>query len=210
MIGRLQGTLIDRAGTRVIVDCGGVGYEVVCSGYTLAGLPAAGEPVTLLVHTAVRENEIALYGFGSAQERALFDHLITVKNVGPSSAIAILSAGHGPREVAALIAGDDVAGLTRIKGVGKKTAELLVVELRDKCELLLLTWTADGELRPAAAPGRAARPARRHPMLDEVALALVGLGWRPTEVDKAVDTLAVEQGATLEVLLRQALRSMPR
>ena len=213
MIGRLHGTLVDRAGTRVIVDCAGVGYEVICSGYTLAGLPAIGETVTLLVHTAVRETEIALYGFGSAQERELFDHLITVKNVGPSSAIAILSGGHGPRGVAELIAREDVAGLTRIKGVGKKTAELLVVELRDKCEMLVLTWTADGEIRPVAgssAGAGAVRTVRRHPMLDEVATALVGLGWRPAEVDKALAELAVEPGATLEGLLREALRSMPR
>jgi Holliday junction DNA helicase RuvA len=210
MIGRLHGTLVDRAGTRVIVDCGGVGYEVICSGYTLAGLPALGETVTLLVHTAVRETEIALYGFGSAQERQLFDLLITVKNVGPSSAISILSGGHGPRGVAELIAREDVAGLTRIKGVGKKTGEMLVVELREKCEMLMLTWTADGEVRPVAAPSGSARAIRRHPMLDEVASALLGLGWRPVEVDKALTELAVEPGATLEGLLRQALRSMPR
>ena len=210
MIGRLHGTLVDRAGTRVIVDCGGVGYEVICSGYTLAGLPSLGEIVTLLVHTAVRETEIALYGFGSAQERQLFDLLITVKNVGPSSAISILSGGHGPRGVAELIARDDVAGLTRIKGVGKKTAELLVVELREKCEMQLLSWTADGEVRPVAAPAGSGRAIRKHPMLDEVASALIGLGWRPLEVDKALVDLAVEPGATLEGLLRQALRSMPR
>lgn len=210
MIGRLHGTLVDRAGTRVIVDCGGVGYEVICSGYTLAGLPALGETVTLLVHTAVRETEIALYGFGSAQERQLFDMLITVKNVGPSSAISILSGGHGPRGVAELIAREDVAGLTRIKGVGKKTGEMLVVELREKCEMMLLTWTADGELRPVAAPAGSARAIRKHPMLDEVASALLGLGWRPVEVDKVLTELAVEPGATLEGLLRQALRSMPR
>ena len=212
MIGRLHGTLVDRAGTRVIVDCAGVGYEVTCSAYTLAGLPAEGETVTLLVYTAVRETEIALYGFGSKQERALFDHLITVKNVGPSSAIGILSGGLGPREVADLIAREDVAGLTRLKGVGKKTAELLVVELRDKCEMFLITWTADGALRDVARPAGAARGSapRRHPMVDEVAGALVGLGWRPAEVDKALAELVVEPGVTLEKLLRQALQSMPR
>jgi Holliday junction DNA helicase RuvA len=200
MIGRLHGTLVDRAGTRVIVDCAGVGYLVSCSGYTLAGLPPLGETVTLLIHTAVRETEIALYGFGSRQERELFDLLITVKNVGPSSAVGILSGGHGPRDVAGLIAREDVAGLTRIKGVGKKTAELLVVELRERCELLVLTWTADGEVRPAAASAGAVRAPRvaRHPMLDEVAGALVGLGWRPAEVDQALGELAVEPGASLE------------
>jgi len=210
MIGRLHGTLVERAGTRVIVDCGGVGYEVTCSGYTLGGLPPSGEPVTLLVHTAVRETEIALYGFGSAQERQLFDALITVKNVGPSSAVTILSGGAGPRDVAELIARGDVGGLTRIKGIGKKTAELLVVELREKCELMLLAWTADGEIREVARPAGAIKSVRRHPMLDEVAAALVGLGWRPAEADKVVGELAVPDDATLEALLRQALRSMPR
>jgi Holliday junction DNA helicase RuvA len=208
MIGRLHGTLIDRAGTRVIVDCAGVGYEVTCSGHTLAALPPAGEVVTLLIHTAVRETEIALYGFGTAQERALFDLLITVKNVGPSSAVGILSGGHDPRGIAELIAREDSSGLTRLKGVGKKTAELLVVELRDKCEMLLLTWTASGEVRPVARATGAARG--RHPMLDEVAGALVGMGWRPVEADQAVAELVVAEGSTLEALLRQALRSMPR
>jgi Holliday junction DNA helicase RuvA len=208
MIGRLHGTLVDRSGTHVVVDCGGVGYDVTCSGHTLGGLPPVGEVVTLLVYTAVRETEIALYGFGTAQERQLFDLLITVKNVGPSTAVGILSGGHGPRDIAELIAREDSAGLTRIKGVGKKTAELLVVELREKCELLLLSWSADGEVRPAARSTGA--PKRRHPMLDEVAAALVGLGWRPAEADKAIGDLSVENGATLEGLLRQALRSMPR
>lgn len=208
MIGRLHGPLVDRNGTDVIVDCAGVGYLVTCSGHTLAGLPAIGETVTLLVHTAVRETEIALYGFGSAQERALFDLLITVKNVGPSSAIAILSGGHAPRGVAELIVAEDLTGLTRIKGVGKKTGEMLIVELRDKCEMLLLSWTADGQLRPAATSAGAAR--RRAPILDDVAAALVGMGWKSVEADKAVGELVAAEGATLEALLRQALRSMPR
>ena len=112
-------------------------------------LPADGEHVTLRIYTAASENKIALYGFGDAQERALFDQLITVKNVGPSTAIAILS-GSSPRDMAALIAREDVVGLTRIKGVGKKTAELLVVELHDKCAELVLAWDAGG----GAAAGR--------------------------------------------------------
>ena len=208
MIGRLHGTLVERDGTRVVVDCGGVGYEVICPGYTLAELPALGEPVTLRIYTAVRETEIALYGFGSPAERQLFDLLITVKNVGPSSAVGILSGGHGPRDIAELIAREDVVGLTRIKGVGKRTAELLIVELRDKCEMLMLTWTASGEIRPVAQSAGAAR--RRPPMLEEVASALIGLGWKATEADKAVADLAVVEGSTIEALLRQALRSMQR
>ena len=145
MIGQLRGTLAARlANNHVIVDCGGVGYEVACSGYTLAALPEVDLPVTLRVFTHAQENKIALYGFATAAERELFDHLITVKNVGPSTAMAILSGGAEPRTIAELIAKEDTAGLTKIKGVGKKTAELLVVELREKCELLLLSWNAAG------------------------------------------------------------------
>jgi len=213
MIARLEGTLV-REGEQVIVDCGGVGYEVTCSAYTMSALPAPGEHVVLRVFTQMRETAIALFGFSDHAERSLFDLLITVKNVGPSTAIAILS-GASPRDIAALIARQDVPGLTRIKGIGKKTAELLVVELHEKCELLLLTWTAEGSLRPAATPAgaRTSGPGLRHPMLDEVVAALVGMGWRQLEADAAVKDLGVDvarPGVTVEVLLVQALRSMPR
>jgi Holliday junction DNA helicase RuvA len=212
VIARLDGTL-HRDGEHVIVDCGGVGYEVTCSAYTLAALPASGERVALRVFTQVRETEIALFGFLDAQERDLFDRLITVKNVGPSTAIAILS-GAGPRDLASLIAREDVAGLTRIKGIGKKTAELLVVELRDKCETLLLSWNAEGGVRPVAIPAGAARPRSgaplRSPLLGEVMTALVTMGWRPAEAEQAVSDLPVGDDASLESLLRQALRNMPR
>jgi holliday junction DNA helicase RuvA len=208
VIARLDGILIEREGTRVVVDCGGVGYEVTCSGWTLGGLPAVGERVVLRVFTHAKENDITLYGFLEASERTLFDMLITVKNVGPASAIGILSGGHPPRGLVELIAREDVAALTRIKGVGKKTAEMLCVELREKCETLLLSWTADGGVRAVAAPTFAAR--RRHPMLEDVATALVGLGWRAADTDKVVAELTVDASSTLEGLLRQALRAMPR
>jgi holliday junction DNA helicase RuvA len=208
VIARLAGALVDREGQHVVVDCGGVGYEVKCSTYTLAALPALKEQVTLRVYTAASENALTLYGFIDAQERAMFDLLITVKNVGPSTALQILSGGSTPRDIAALIAREDVAGLTRIKGVGKKTAELLVVELHEKCEQIVLGWTADGELRPIIKP--AVLAPRRDPMLDEVTAALVHMGWRPAEADAAVAELVVGDGATTETLLRQALRSMRR
>jgi len=207
VIARLDGTLIERDPPHVVVDCGGVGYEVTCSAYTLAQLPADGERVTLRVFTQAQENKIALYGFCDAQERALFDLLITVKNVGPATAVAILG-GATPRDIAGLIAREDVAGLTRIKGVGKKTAELLVVELREKCEQAVLGWDASGGLRAAVAPARV-RP-KRHHLLDEVATALVGMGWKPQEAEAVIADLAVPDGSTIEQLLRQALRSMPR
>lgn len=214
MIARLEGTLIERDPPRVIVDCNGVGYDVIVSAYTLAGLPADGDRVALKIFTHSTENRLSLFGFIDAQERALFDLLITVKNVGPSTAIAILS-GSSPRDMAALIGREDVAGLTRIKGVGKKTAELLVVELHEKCEELMLRWDAEFGARPAAAGSAVVRPLRKgkstgHPMVDEVRLALVGMGWSPNEAEAAVVDLPVTPDATIEVLLRQALRSMPR
>lgn len=211
MIARLEGVLVERMPPHVTIDVGGVGYDVVCSGYTLAELPADGERVMLRVFTHATENRIALYGFIDQQERALFDLLITVKNVGPSTAIAILS-GSNPRDIATLIANEDVAGLTRIKGVGKKTAELLVVELHEKCAEALLAWDASGGLRPGALPAGAARikVPKRHPLIDEVMMALVGLGWKQAEAEQAVVDLPVPPDATIEQLLRQALRSMPR
>jgi Holliday junction DNA helicase RuvA len=213
VIARLDGTLVDRSiygsGPKVIVDCGGVGYEVTCSSYTFAALPAEGERVTLKIFTHAQENKIALFGFIDAQERALFDQLLKVKNVGPTTAIAILG-GSSPRDIAQLIAREDVAGLTRIRGVGKKTAELLVVELKDRCAELLLAWDASGGLRPVAAPIGATRRPKRHPMVDEVMGALVGMGWRPQEAEAAVGDLPVPPDATIEQLLRDALRSMPR
>jgi len=206
VIARLEGVLADREGTHIVLDCNGVGYDVVCSGYTLAALPAGGERVALRVFTHAQENRIALYGFIDAAERQVFDLLITVKNVGPSTAIAILS-GSSPREIAEMVAREDVVGLTRIKGVGKKTAEMIVVELHEKCEMILLSWAADGTPRAVVKPKAAPK---RPPMLDEVASALVGMGWRPNEADAAVAELVIEQSSSLEGLLRQALRSMPR
>jgi Holliday junction DNA helicase RuvA len=210
VIARLDGVLVDRDGTHVVIDCNGVGYDVICSLFTLAALPALNERVVLRVFTHAQENKIALYGFYDAGERQLFDLLITVKNVGPSTAISILS-GSSPRDIGALIAREDVGGLTRIKGIGKKTAELLVVELREKCELLMMTWSADGSPRAAATSAGAARAKPgRHRLLDEVAAALVAMGWRPAEADAVLAELAVAPEATVESVLRAALRAMPR
>jgi Holliday junction DNA helicase RuvA len=215
MIARLRGRVIEREPDRVVVDCGGVGYEVAVSAHTWSALPAAGEEVTLRVYTAASENKVALYGFHSAEERALFDLLITVKNVGPTTALGILSHGASPAALARAIAASDKAALTAVKGIGKKTAEMLVAELREKCELLLATWSAAGgglgdRVVVAAAPAPERRARALHPLLEQVHGALVNLGWRPAEADKAVTQLAPDEGASLESLLRQALRAMPR
>ncbi len=212
MIGHLRGTLLERAGHphAVVVECGGVGYEVMLSAHSLAELGPEGSPVALRVYTHFVQNGITLYGFTGAVERQLFDLLITVKNVGPASAVKILSSGAGPIDLARLIAAGQTSALNALRGVGKKTAELLVVELRDRCEELLLAWGQAGETGARAAAAAPASTRVRAPLVDDVASALGQLGWRPTEVDKAVAALAPTPDATFEGLLRQALRSMPR
>jgi holliday junction DNA helicase RuvA len=216
VIARLRGILVERGADYVVVECAGVGYEVAVSLTTLAQLPepenGIAQEVTLRVFTHAQENKVALYGFAGAPERELFDRLITVKNVGPATAIAILSGVTSPIELTRTIAAGDVAALTRIKGVGKKTADLLVVELREKCEWILANWNAAGVVgpEPVVQVASAAKRGTRSPLLDDVASALVGLGWRAAEVDKVVGRLDVAPGASVESLLRDAIRAMPR
>jgi Holliday junction DNA helicase RuvA len=206
MIARLRGTLLERGVQTVVVECAGVGYEVHVSLATLAALPEPGVEVVLRVYTQASENKIALYGFATAEERDLFDRLITVKNVGPSTAIELLSASASPVELARTIARGDAQELTRLRGVGKKRADMLVVELREKCETLLMTWGAGG------AVGRAVpvAPGSRPPVLDDVVSALVHMGCRPAEAEKAVQKLEAPPGASVETLLVEALRAIPR
>jgi holliday junction DNA helicase RuvA len=214
MIGHLRGTLLERAGHSVLVECGGVGYEVHLSGQSLAELGPEGSAVALRIYTHFIKSDfsITLYGFVSARERELFDLLITVKNVGPASAMKILSAGPGPQDIARLIAGGQVIALKGLRGVGKKTAELLVVELRERCEQLLMSWgqTVGGGPSDAIPVERSGPHLVRPPLIEDVASALGQLGWRPPEVDKAVSSLAPGPDATFEGLMRQALRTMPR
>ena len=210
MIGRLRGVLVDRVADGCIVECAGVGYDVTVSSVTHASLPTEGSEVILRIFTHVQESKIALYGFASAEERQLFDLLITVKNVGPATAIHILS-GAPPEGLARTIAAADIPALVRIKGVGKKTAELMIVELKEKCEYLLATWRAAGGGSVATpAPAPTGRKEARLQVLDDVASALVNLGWRTAEVEKIVGRMEVEPGMEFDTLLREALRAMPR
>jgi len=214
MIGHLRGTLLERSGATVIVDCGGVGYEVMLSGYSLSQIGPVGSETSLRVFTHAQENRIALFGFTSAEERALFDLLITVKNVGPTSAIKILSAGAGPADIARLIVAGQTGALQALRGVGKKTAELLVVELREPCERLLAEWGQGGEasavaIRAVPVARGASAPRARSPLLDDVASALAQLGWRAAEVERAMAELDPPPDARIEEVLRQALRHMP-
>src|SRR3954469_25039665 len=131
MIAHLRGKLLDKHPNQAIVEAAGVGYDVTITVPTFSGLPAVGTEVAMHIHTHVREDVIALYGFLLASEKLLFEKLITVSGIGPKLAITILS-GMAADEMVGAIRGNDLARLTRIPGIGKKTAERMVLELRDK------------------------------------------------------------------------------
>src|SRR5512135_2044414 len=146
MIAHLRGRLISKHPNQAIVETGGVGYDVTISVPTFSELPSAGQEVALYIHTHVREDAIALFGFLRAEEKQLFEKLISVSGIGPKLAITILS-GMPTADMVSAIRGNDVARLTRIPGIGKKTAERMVLELRDKLEAFGATPAA-----PAATP----------------------------------------------------------
>jgi len=174
---------------------GGVGYRVHLSSVTLASLPARGEAVTLRIHTHVREDTLDLFAFATEDEEAVFRALLQVKGVGPRAAVNILS-GIEARELAQAVAGGDVVRLTKVPGVGKKTAERLVVELRDK----LVALARAGGALPAGAEADA---------LEQLRTALVNLGYKPPQAESAVESLREQaEGKALDVLLREALKRL--
>jgi Holliday junction DNA helicase RuvA len=192
VIARLAGTIAEKGDGHAIVDVGGVGYRIHLSQASLARLPPVGERVALRTYTHVREDALDLFGFATEEEEAVFRELIGVKNVGPRAAQNILS-GIEARDLAAAVARGDVARLTRVPGVGKKTAERLVVELKEK--LLALAR--------AAAP--AARPAGS--VEEQLQQALVGLGYRAQQAEGAVAAMRERmEGRALDDLLREALK----
>lgn len=201
MIGRLRGTLVEKHAPELLVDVQGVGYEVQVSLTTYFDLPAPGETVTLHTHMVVREDAQQLFGFASPAERSLFRTLIKVSGVGPKMALAILS-GMIPAEFARCIRGGDVATLMKLPGVGRKTAERLVVEMKDRLD----SWPSDD----AVLPSSAAHPATGNASLEEAEHALVALGYKPQEATRMVTAAARELGdeAVSEALIRQALKSM--
>ena len=193
MIARLTGTVAERGAAEAVLDVGGVGYLVHLSTATLARVPAAGERVTLRTFTNVRQDAIELFGFATEEEEAVFRALLQVKGVGPRAAQNILS-GIEAKELAAAVAQGDVARLTKVPGIGKKTAERLVVELREKLAVLA---RAAGPIR-AAAGGDA---------LDQLRQALVNLGYKAPQAEGAVDRLRDgADGKPIDDLLRDALK----
>ena len=196
MIARLHGALLEKTPNRIVVDVAGVGYEVLVPLSTFFGLGDAGSPVTLRVHTHVREDLIALYGFSSALELDLFERLIGINGIGPKLALAVLS-GIDPGELVRAIRAQDVARLTRIPGVGKKTAERIGLELKDR-------------LPHAAAAAESAAAAGDDPREDLLS-ALTNLGYNRAVAEKAIDAVVKKTpAAPFEQLLRDILRGMTR
>jgi len=193
LIAQVRGRLLRKEPQEAVVEVGGVGYRVAVPLSTFYRLCEPGEEVTLLTHTHVREDTLALFGFLTAAEQALFERLIAVSGVGPKLALAILSGIEAPELVAALRA-SDVARLTRIPGVGKKTAERLVLELKDKVQGL-------AALEEAAPPGPASSAK------EDLVSALVHLGYSRPEAERGVDrSLKEDDTGRFEDLLRRTLR----
>jgi Holliday junction DNA helicase RuvA len=192
MIARLVGRLALKSPEALIVDVHGVGYRVMVSLTAFAALPAEGEPVELAIHTNLRENALELFGFVTAEEKAMFGALITVSGVGPRMALNILS-GLPAADLIDALAGANHARLVAIPGIGKRTAERLVVELQDRARKL--------QVAPSAAP--------RVPTADaEAVSALVNLGYRQAEAERAVRA-AMERGSTdLAEVIRRALQKL--
>jgi holliday junction DNA helicase RuvA len=192
MIGRLRGQLIAKRPPWVLLDVHGVGYELEVPMSTLYDLPEAGSEIVLLTHYAQKEDTVALYGFLREDERALFRDLQRVSGIGARIALAVLS-GVSTAEFARLVQAGDVAALTRVPGIGRKTAERIVVELRDRLA------TEAGAIR--AGTGHAPRDAR-----GEAEAALQQLGYKPAEAQRLARAAAAD-GDAAETIIRKALRA---
>ncbi len=200
MIGRISGTLLHKQPPDILVDVGGVGYELQIPMTTLFQLPALGEAVTLHTHFVVRDDAQLLYGFSSERDRALFRELIRVNGVGPKLALTILS-GMDADEFVRCVQRDDTAALVSLPGVGKKTAERLLVEMRDR----LKDW-----LHPvdAAALPSAPMPGAAPDFAADAEGALIALGYKPAEASRAVAAVQDDSVDSSEELIRRALKSM--
>ncbi|QIK38363.1 Holliday junction branch migration protein RuvA [Caldichromatium japonicum] len=203
MIGRLRGQILAKHPPQLLIDVGGVGYELEAPMSTFYELPAVGETVTLITHLMVREDAWMLYGFLHERERALFRALLKVTGVGARMALAILS-GMDTARFVQCVEQEDIAALIRLPGIGKKTAERLVLELRDRL---------DGLASPAAVLADAQVSALRHaeggdnPALVDAISALIALGFRPADAQRMARASAAD-GKTTEDIIRSALRAI--
>lgn len=196
MIAHLRGKLLAKHPNQAVVEAAGVGYDVTISVPTFSDLPEVGADVALHIHTHVREDLIALYGFLRPSERLLFEKLISVSGIGPKLAITVLS-GMPAQDVIGAIRGNDVARLTRIPGIGKKTAERMVLELRDKMP----------EAGTAPAPATSAMTA----VEEDVLSALVNLGYQRAAAEKSLAAV-VKNGKSgpFDAMFREALAALSK
>jgi holliday junction DNA helicase RuvA len=193
MIGRLRGILISKQPPSLLLEVAGVGYEVEAPMSTIYDLPGIGKEVILLIHHAVKEDGVTLYGFLHESERALFRNLLKVSGIGGKIALAVLS-GVATDHFARLVRAGDVVALTKIPGIGKKTAERIVVELRDRL---------DGV---SSLPGTSIRGDAPLDAAGEATVALQQLGYKPAEVARLVQKVSAE-GDNAEAIIRKALRA---
>lgn len=202
MIAQLSGTLLEKNANTLIVDVGGVGYEVSIPLSTFYELGEVGEPVTLRIHTHVREDAIQLFGFRTQRERELFLHLISVSGIGPKSAVTALS-GMSAEEMIAAIRTNNLVRLNSIPGVGRKTAERIVIELRDKVGKLAASATEEIRSEDTAARG--------DETFEDALSALVNLGYQRQAAEKAIKK-ALDEGTepTVQRLLRRALQLLAK
>jgi Holliday junction DNA helicase RuvA len=199
MIGRICGILVEKLAPEILLDVRGVGYEIQVPSTTLYELPEPGSEITLFTHFVVREDAQLLYGFTRLRERSLFRNLIKVNGVGPKLALAILS-GMVAESFVRTVQRDDISALVQLPGVGKKTAERLLVEMRDR----LKDWMLElDEAQPANSPAGSGRE-----MLAEAESALVSLGYKPTEASRVVSAVSDDSIKSSEELIRRALQSM--
>ncbi len=206
MIAHLSGTLLSKQANNVIVDVGGVGYEVTIPLSTFYDLEDTGTDIQLRIYTHVREEALQLFGFKTARERELFQRLISVSGIGPKLAISMLS-GMSADEIIASIRTNNLARLTSIPGVGRKTAERLVIELRDK--IAALSSPALEEEFGAKTGG--ATPSAQDAVRDDALSALLNLEYPKAAAEKAI-TAAIQEGGdiSVEVILRRALRLLAK
>ncbi|MDO8520372.1 MAG: Holliday junction branch migration protein RuvA [Deltaproteobacteria bacterium] len=199
MIAQLKGTLSRKSPDAIVIDVNGVGYELIVSKKTLGGLPPEGDLVQFEVHTHLTEGSLSLYGFVTPSEKALFRRLISVSGIGPRSAMQILS-GLTSQELVHAILNEDLIALTAINGIGKKTAERLIVELKDK-----VLQFSDKVFREADG-----LPSAGGKTYEEVLSALVNLGYQKTFAERALTGVAIRAESTFEEVLKSTLSALSK
>jgi holliday junction DNA helicase RuvA len=207
MIAHLNGTLLFKQPNTVVVDVSGVGYEVSIPLSTFYELADTGSNVQLRIYTHVKEDALQLYGFQTARERELFVNFISVSGIGPKIGIALLSSGMSADELIAAIKNNNLGRLTLIPGVGRKTAERLIVDLRDK-----MTALAVSQVEVDGGTGREAPiPSSEDDVRSQALSGLLNLGYQKSAAEKAIDSALSEDGeATVESVLRRGLRKLSR